>query len=168
MPTNFLFQSGENAFTNSDTVGYDPLQALTDSTNWGVSTQIENEYLFLTEHMNNMQSLGWTIRISTGTLWAEYIEDHGLMFANALITPSQEEVVEESDVSIDYTTIGSYEDKKQNKIYWMVAAKPDDDKADAWFHLILEYDLKTDIVSTVLETVVILPTMLLTGKKNFL
>jgi len=149
VPTNFLFQSAEDAFVLSDTVGYDPLQGLTDSTNWGVSTQIENEYLFLTEHMNNMQSLGWTLRISTGTLWAEYISEHGLMFANALITPSQEEIVGESDVSIDYTTIGSYEDKKQNKIYWMVAAKPDDDKADAWFHLILEYDLKTDIVSTV-------------------
>jgi len=144
-----LTYGGFNNPLTGDNSGYNPLQNLTDSTNWGVSTQIENENLFLTEYVNNMQSLGWTTGIGPGTIWAEYVGTHNLQFANALINPSQEEVITDSDVSIDYTTIGSYEDKKQNKIYWMVAAKPDDDKVDAWFHLILEYDLKTDIVSTV-------------------
>tara|TARA_R100000008_G_C3586075_1_gene172403 strand:- start:438 stop:4547 length:4110 start_codon:yes stop_codon:yes gene_type:complete len=69
------------------------------------------------------------------------------MHANALIIPAPD-VPEEEGPPINYTTIGSYEDTKNDKIYWMVAAEPIGNK-DGQFHLILEFDLRTGIITTI-------------------
>jgi hypothetical protein len=166
-----VLYSSEGTTNLIDSNGYDPLQNLTDSTNWGVANQIQNEPLFLTEHMNEMLSMGWNLSVgqTATTVWAQFgMGMHQVMKANALISPSQEiDVPPEDPDYIEYDTIGAYEDTKGDKIYWMVSAKPFR-KTDAYFHLILEYDLKTDTISTVFRDGGVFDTNAFNWRKEFL
>ena len=112
--------------------------ALNDSTDWSVADTSEGD-LVLTEYINQVESVGWTINFgeTVDVLGHPTFLSKTIIRANATIVNDTVDTVEAT-----FDTIGTYEDKKDNKIYWMVASNID-------FHLILEYDLRTDTISTV-------------------
>ena len=122
----------------SDGYGYaNEPDLLNNSTDWSVSEESDEGELYITEYLNEIESVGWTISQPLFTAGAadknkDYIK------ANATIVND----VTDGGEEINYSTIGAYEDTKNDKIYWMVAS-------DSYFHLILEYDIKTDTVITV-------------------
>ena len=82
---------------------------------------------------NNFPTLSWDI-----VDWANknYMEGS----PTAITTPGVHPVI----TPVNYSCIGYYEDTKKDKIYYMIASDP-----DAGLHHILEYDLQTNIITTV-------------------
>ena len=106
---------------------------LNNSTDWSVSEQSDIGELYLTEYVNQIESVGWSFRWADINIPEAY---RTFMKANATI------VTDRPNLQDVHTTIGAYEDTRNDKIYWMVQSK-------FYINLILEYDIKTGEIATV-------------------
>ena len=135
--------------------------ALNDSTDWSVSESSDVGELYLTEYVNQLETVGWTINYEgAGELISEL--GHPVAFSKPIIRANATIVNDvTSNITPSYSTIGAYEDTRNDKIYWMVAS-------DIHFHLILEYDIKTNSISTVFRDSGNLSTSVFNWQKEFL
>ena len=119
--------------TIGDSFGYNPEElGFTDDYSSDLETNQTN--IFLTEHLDGIETCGWSIGP----------DGHWTLNANAVIT--MEEDAGTGGPLIEYTTIGTYEDTENDKIYWMVASSSN-------YHYILEYDLLTNLINIVFRDV---------------
>ena len=119
-----------------DGIGYaNEPDVINNSTDWSITGQSDQGELYITEYINNIESAGWTVFSPIDA--ADVYNSKSFMRANATIV---NDVVD--DIEVSYSTIGAYEDTRNDKIYWMIAS-------NIYYHLILEYDIKTNSVSTV-------------------
>lgn len=115
--------------TIGDSFGYNPQElGFTDDYSSNVETNQTN--IWLTEHLDGIETCGWSIGP----------DGHWMINANAVIT--MEEDAGSGGPLLEYTTIGTYEDTENDKIYWMVAG-------DSSYNYILEYDLLTNLINIV-------------------
>jgi hypothetical protein len=132
--------------------------ALNDSTDWSVSESSDVGELYLTEYVNQLEAVGWSINFgeTVDVLGHPTFLFKTIIRANATIVNDVT-----SNITPSYSTIGAYEDTRNDKIYWMVAS-------DIHFHLILEYDIKTNSISTVFRDSGNLSTSVFNWQKEFL
>ena len=128
---------------------------LNNSTDWSTAAETNVGELYLTEYVNQIESVGWTISTPTDDGGITGIYSTAMIRANATIVTDKSV---EGDVQ---TTIGAYEDTRNDKIYWMVDSK---------FHinLILEYDIKTGEIATVFRDSGTLDTAVFKWSPDFL
>lgn len=127
-----------------------------DNLDWSGSLSSD---IWLTEDVGGFETVGWIMGGIFPYMSESYDTDavyHGdvldplvlksFMMGNATIvndtTSSGFDIDGNAVEEISYDTIGAYEDTRNDKIYWMVASSHH-------FHLILEYDIKTNSVETV-------------------
>ena len=134
-------------------------QLLNNSTDWSVVGESDEGEIYLTEYANNIESVGWTIGHTINQLHVAAQLNKTFIRANATIVNDITDEGEGEDIS--YDTIGAYEDTRDDKIYWMVASSH-------YFHLILEYDLKSNTVSTVFRDSGDISTAVFNWRKEFL
>ena len=131
-------------------------ELLNNSIDWSVvADSLQSGELQLTEYLNGIESVGWTIgdplEGDPRTVVKTFLR------ANATIS---NDITDEGD-PINYDTIGAYEDTRNDKIYWFVAS-------DHSFHLILEYDIKENDIKTVFRDSGDVNTSAFNWRKNFL
>ena len=131
-------------------------ELLNNSSDWGVVGESDEGELYITEYLNEIESVGWTIG-DPGPGGDPRTVEKMFLRANATIS---NDVTDEGD-PINYDTIGAYEDTRNDKIYWFVAS-------DHHFHLILEYDIKTNAIATVFRDSGNVNTAAFNWRKNFL
>ena len=131
-------------------------ELLNNSSDWGVVGESDEGELYITEYLNEIESVGWTIG-DPGSDGDPRTVEKMFLRANATIS---NDVTDEGD-PINYDTIGAYEDTRNDKIYWFVAS-------DHHFHLILEYDIKTNAIATVFRDSGNVNTAVFNWRKNFL
>ena len=131
-------------------------ELLNNSIDWSVvADSLQSGELQLTEYLNGIESVGWTIgdplEGDPRTVVKTFLR------ANATIS---NDITDEGD-PINYDTIGAYEDTRNDKIYWFVAS-------DHSFHLILEYDIKENDIKTVFRDSGDVNTSVFNWRKEFL
>ena len=133
---------------------------LNNSTDWSVVDTSEGD-LVLTEYANQIESVGWSIifgeNVPTGPAGQTTFLGKTIMRANATIVND----ITDTGELISYSTIGAYEDTRNDKIYWFVAS-------DHSFHLILEYDIKDNDIKTVFRDSGDANTSVFNWRKEFL
>ena len=133
---------------------------LNNSTDWSVVDISEGD-LVLTEYANQIESVGWSVifgeNVPTGPAGQTTFLGKTIIKANATIVND----ITDTGELISYSTIGAYEDTRNDKIYWFVAS-------DHSFHLILEYDIKDNDIKTVFRDSGDANTSVFNWRKEFL
>jgi len=134
-------------------------EELNNSDDWGIVGESDEAELYITEYLNGLESVGWTVGHTTIESGAGHDIEVVKTFMQANATISND-LTDEGE-PINYDTIGAYEDTRNDKIYWFVAS-------DHHYHLILEYDLKTGAIETVFRDSGNSNTSVFNWRKNFL